>query len=627
LTRQILTMCLFFLIALGPLFCANVVAQQRTDLAEMVILYAHTDYRVSVKGGNILSTAPPYGQSRSAILDREINFTLYPSLTKELETQGSVNYRLYLRSPSKRAVHLNLSLFEVDVDGVSKHVSSALVALPVADQISQYILGIPLSHTFSKDSTILFSIIPSEDASSLVIFWDGQQTDTYVALPIRGGFNVLDIQALDSRDTPIAGANVTILAADARIWTGRTDNTGWVRALLPKGTETTHQIIVRWGDQIVNETFHNISGDSKIQLECNVYSLELFVRDLVGSPVEGATVTLLTHGTAIGEGKTAGDGGIRFAQLPESAYNVEVRYDLTFLIIHLPTSQNITLQLSSSVSREVVLQLLKPWIINSGVAIFLMFVTTTSAATLLRRRKRSVHEYDFSYFDLLTGGGIPPSSSVMISGLPGSGKTILSTQLLIKSLRGGNPCIFITNLDYPSNLRRDLKTFEPNLEQYEKSSKLIFIDCYSASGGQASPEDHKVSAVGDLTGLGVQVSTCLDKLGQNTDVFIDSLTPLFTMLRNDYIANFVHSVGAKTKGIDGRFFYTLGTGIEKEGLNTIEAVSDCVIETSSTEESGEYHRRMRIKKMKKKHVERWTEFRVDGDKGIVFRSSRAKAVA
>jgi KaiC/GvpD/RAD55 family RecA-like ATPase len=146
------------------------------------------------------------------------------------------------------------------------------------------------------------------------------------------------------------------------------------------------------------------------------------------------------------------------------------------------------------------------------------------------------------------------------------------------------------------------------------------------SGGQASPEDHKVSAVGDLTGLGVQVSTCLDKLGQNTDVFIDSLTPLFTMLRNDYIANFVHSVGAKTKGINGRFFYTLGTGIEKEGLNTIEAVSDCVIETSSTEESGEYRRRMRIKKMKKKHVETWTEFRVDSDKGIVFRSSRAKGV-
>jgi KaiC/GvpD/RAD55 family RecA-like ATPase len=619
-------MCLFFLIALGPLFCANVVAQQRTDLAEMVILYAHTDYRVSVKGGNILSTAPPYGQSRSAILNREINFTLYPSLTKELETQGSVNYRLYLRSPSKRTVHLNLSLLEVDVEGVSKHVSSALVALPVGDQISQYILGIPLSHTFSEDSTILFSITPGEDASSLVIFWDGEQTDTYVALPIKGGFNVLDIQTLDSRETPIAGANVTILTADARIWTGRTDSTGWARALLPKGTETTHQIIVRWRDEIVNETFHNISGDSKIQLKCSVYSLELFARDLVGSPVEGATVTLLTNDTIIGEGKTAGDGSIRFAQLPESEYNVEVRYNLTFLIIALPTSQNITLQLSSSVSREVVLQLLKPWIINSGVAIFLMFVATTSAATLLRHRKRSVHEYDFSYFDLLTGGGIPQSSSVMISGLPGSGKTILSTQLLIKSLRGGNPCIFITNLDYPSNLRRDLKTFEPNLEEYEKSSKLIFIDCYSASGGQPSPEVHKVSAVGDLTGLGVQVSACLDKLGQNTDVFIDSLTPLFTMLRNDYIANFVHSVGAKTKGINGRFFYTLGTGIEKEGLNNIEAVSDCVIETSSTEESGEYRRRIRVKKMKKKHVERWTEFRVDGDKGIVFRSSRTKAV-
>jgi hypothetical protein len=187
LTRETLTICLFFLIALGPIFCANVVAEQRSDLAQMTFLYAHTDYRVSVKGNNILSTAPPYGQPHSAILDREISFVLYPSLAKELGTQGSVNYRLYLRSPAKGTVHLNLSLYEVDVEGISKHVSSALVALPVGDQTSEYIIGIPMSYTFSKDSTILFSIIPSKYASSLVIFWDTDQTDTYVALPIKGG--------------------------------------------------------------------------------------------------------------------------------------------------------------------------------------------------------------------------------------------------------------------------------------------------------------------------------------------------------------------------------------------------------------------------------------------------------
>ena len=121
------------------------------------------------------------------------------------------------------------------------------------------------------------------------------------------------------------------------------------------------------------------------------------------------------------------------------------------------------------------------------------------------------------------------------------------------------------------------------------------------------------------------MSSCLEKLGQNTDVFLDSLTPLFTMLRDDYISNFVHSVGAKTKGVNGRFFYTLGTGIGKKGLSTIEAVSDCVIEVTSSEESDEYHRRLRIKKLKQSHIERWVDFRVDSEKGIVFRTMSSRA--
>lgn len=624
MTRTISILLLLCLVTLTSLSEKLAVAQERPESEDMVILYAHTDYTVGVKDGKILSTAPPYGQRRSAILDKEIRFVLYPSLAQELDIQGSVNYRLYLRSPVKRSVHLNISLYEVPTEGNSKRVSSAVVALPVDNQINPYVLGIPLSDTFSKGSTVLFSIIPRPDVSSLVIFWDDAQTDTYVALPIKRGFKVLELRAVDLGEEPIVGANITVSIGENRIWTGRTDSTGWARALVPKSGETLYDITVTWKNTIVNRTLYHTAEDAKTQLKCRVYRLELLTRDLIGQPVEGVVVTLLRNDTLVGEGKTSSEGKIQFNQLPESEYRIGARYNLTILTLSLSATQNITLQLSSNANREIDLPVLRPWVMNSGVAIFLALVAMASATTVLRRRKKAFHEYDFGYFDVIAGGGIPPSSSVMISGLPGSGKTILTVQLLLKSLRSGNPCIFITNVDFPSNIRRDLKIFEPKIDEYEKSSKLIFIDCYSASGGQQSPEEHKIPAVGDLTGLGVQVSACLEKLGQNTDVFFDSLTQLFTMLRDDYISNFVHSVGAKTKGVNGRFFYTLGTGISKEGVHTIEAVSDCVIEMSTTEESGEYHTRLRIKKMKKKHIEGWMEFRVDDDKGIIFRSTRSR---
>lgn len=585
----------------------------------MVILYAHTDYTVGVKGGRILSTAPPYGQRRFSVLDREMSFILYPSLARELSIEGSVNYKVYLRSSVKRTAHLNITLYEADATDNTKRVSSALIALPVENQINPYVLGIPLKYTFSKDSTIIFSIIAREDVSTLTIFWDEETTDTYVALPIRRGFRAFDLQALDSTEYPIVGANITIIVGDVRVWTGRTDTSGRVIAFLPRSDESLQDIVVRWKDVIVNKTSYRTTEDSKIRLKCEVYNLELFTRDLLGSPVDGSAVIVRRNGSVITEGKTSGEGKVEFPQLPASMYDIETKNNLTVLVIPVTISQNVPIQLTSDVSQEIQLNLLKPWLLSSASTALIILAAASTTVTLLRRRKRSIRKYDFDYFDVLSGGGIPSSSSVMITGLPGSGKTILAISLLIKSLRSGNSCIFITNSDFPANIRRELIAFALNLEEYEKSSKFLFIDCYSASGGQESSEQHKISAVGDLTGLGMQVSACLEKLGQNTDVFLDSLTPLFTMLRDDYIANFVHSVGAKTKGVNGHFFYTLGTGIGKTGLSTIEAASDCVVEIASTEESGDVRRRLRIKKLKKKHVERWIEFTVDADRGIIFR--------
>ena len=615
---------LFTILAILPVDVT--LAQQRSDSTDIVDLYAHTDYTMGVKGGRILSTAPPYGERRSALLDREINFTLYPTLTRDIKIEGSVNYRIHLRSPVKRTVNLNISLYEIGTETEIKQVSSALITLPVEDKISKYVLGIPISHTFKNESTILFSIIPEPDIQSLTLYWDGEQTATSVSLPIplEETFNVFNLEILDSNDIPLAGANVTILVDDRRIWTGKSDSVGKIRALVPQSGDTVYEFIVIWKTTIVNRTLYHTSENLDIQISCSAYSLELLVRDLLGFPVEEAVVVLLRNETVVDHGNTTIEGRISFLQLPGSNYKVQISRELLILFIPISVSNDFEIQMSSDTSRELVLNIVKPWMINYGLLILIILASSVLAVNLFRKRRKGFREYDFEYFYKMAGGDIPSSSSIMISGLPGSGKTVLLTQFLINSLRNGKPCIFIVNLDFPSNIRDYLKSFEPELDKYEKSSKLFFIDCYSASGGKESSEKHQISSMGDLTGLGVQISSCLEELGQDTDVFMDSLTPLFTMLRDDYISNFIHSVGAKTKGVNGRFFYTMGLAVGRKGLNSIEAVSDSVIELSSTDESGEYQRKLRIKKLKRKHLERWTDFRVDGDKGIIFRTRNSK---
>jgi KaiC/GvpD/RAD55 family RecA-like ATPase len=615
---------LFSVLALFPIDVA--LAQPRFDSTEIVDLYAHTDYTVGVKGGMILSTAPPYGISRSTLLDREINFTLYPTLTRDIRIEGSVNYKLHLRSPLKRTINLNISLYEIGNETKITQVSSAVIALPVEDKISRYILGIPISHTFQNESTILFSIKPEPDIQSLTLYWDGEQTDTSVSLPIpvEETFNIFNLEIMDSKDMPLKGANVTINIDDRRVWTGRSNSIGQIRALIPKSGDTVYEFIVIWKGIVVNRTLYHTSENLEIQIRCTVYSLELLLRDLLGFPVEEAKVALLRNDSIVDHGNTTIEGRINFLQLPGSQYKVQISKELMIFFIPISVSNNFEIQLSSDTSREMVLRIFKPWMINYGLLILIILGSSLLSMNLLQKRRKSFHEYDFEYFNALAGGDIPSSSSIMIMGLPGSGKTVLLTHFIIKSLKSGKSCVFITNLDFPSNIRNYLKTFEPNLDKYEKSSKLIFVDCYSASGGKESSEKHQISSMGDLTGLGVQLSSCLEELGQDTDVFLDSLTPLFTMLKDEYIANFIHSVGAKTKGVNGRFFYTIGSAIGRKGLNAIEAVSDIIIEISSTDEADEYRRKLRIKKMKRKHLERWIDFRIDGDKGIIFRTRESK---
>ena len=105
---------------------------------------------------------------------------------------------------------------------------------------------------------------------------------------------------------------------------------------------------------------------------------------------------------------------------------------------------------------------------------------------------------------------------------------------------------------------------------------------------------------------------------------MDSLNPLITALRTDYVINFLQTVAAKVKANNGKLCITVGAGIDGRDMTKLEESADCVIETQLTESGGGQRRRLRIKKLRgKPYVDRWTQFRVEQDKGIVF-LTRAK---
>lgn len=69
--------------------------------------------------------------------------------------------------------------------------------------------------------------------------------------------------------------------------------------------------------------------------------------------------------------------------------------------------------------------------------------------------------------DRMLHGGLVPGRPYIVSGPPGSGKTILSVQLLKEGLEGGERCLYVALEEPPNELKINMRPFRWNLDELE----------------------------------------------------------------------------------------------------------------------------------------------------------------
>jgi KaiC/GvpD/RAD55 family RecA-like ATPase len=304
---------------------------------------------------------------------------------------------------------------------------------------------------------------------------------------------------------------------------------------------------------------------------------------------------------------TGYDGTAKFTNIPAGYYTVRVDYLLTTYQTSLHVDENGLMIVSVPFPHRTIT-------IAASIAIIAI-----ASVVLARRRHSKLYPTNFNYFAELTHGGLPEACFAIISGNSGSGKTVLLNSLAAEHLASGSS-IYITNTEYPDKIRDSMMSLGVGKASDVKDpTRLIFIDAYSAVGGSSSTEEFSVNSHTDLTNLGLNISKCLQAAGSGADVYMDSLNPLVTVLRIDYVINFLQTVAARVKANNGRLCVTVGAGIDTHDMTKLEESADCVIETHLQESGGGQMRRLRIKKVRgKPYIDRWTRFRVEQGKGIVF---------
>jgi KaiC/GvpD/RAD55 family RecA-like ATPase len=181
--------------------------------------------------------------------------------------------------------------------------------------------------------------------------------------------------------------------------------------------------------------------------------------------------------------------------------------------------------------------------------------------------------------------------------------------------------VYASNCELPSTVKERLERMGFDARKLQDSKMLGFVDAYSGTTGAFSSEKYSVPSPRDLTGLGIQLTSCLEGLGEPGDVFFDSLVPVVASGAFERGFDFIEYYGARTKNSGGAFLYVASTTIDPELLSRLEELADFVLQTERYTGRGGIRGRLLVKKARvTEHETGWVGFKIRSDGRMELRS-------
>ena len=129
--------------------------------------------------------------------------------------------------------------------------------------------------------------------------------------------------------------------------------------------------------------------------------------------------------------------------------------------------------------------------------------------------------------DDILHGGIPKRNVVLLSGGPGTGKSIFGQQYLYNGLRLGEPGVLVVLEEHPVQVRVSMSQFGWNVRPYEEKGMFAIVDAFTAGIGEAAKrERYVVRAPDDFQSLIDVLREAIRDVGAVRAV-IDSVTTLY----------------------------------------------------------------------------------------------------
>jgi circadian clock protein KaiC len=194
--------------------------------------------------------------------------------------------------------------------------------------------------------------------------------------------------------------------------------------------------------------------------------------------------------------------------------------------------------------------------------------------------------------DAVTGGGIPRGRCTLVCGGPGTGKTLLGLEFLVRGARDfGENGVLVTFEETPRDLEQNVASLGFDLEALERQGRIV-IDHVVVNRA-----DVEEAGAFDLEGLFIRIGYAVDRIGAKR-ILLDTVESLFSGLPDQLAvrSELRRLFGwLKERGLTAVITAEAGeTTLTREGLE--EYVSDCVLRLDQEVRNNVATRRLRIVK-------------------------------
>ncbi len=225
--------------------------------------------------------------------------------------------------------------------------------------------------------------------------------------------------------------------------------------------------------------------------------------------------------------------------------------------------------------------------------------------------------------DELLYGGIPERNVVLLSGGPGTGKTIFGQQYLYYGLEHGEPGVLVALEEHPVQIRKNMMVFGWDVTKYEREGVFAIVDAFTGGIGEAAKRERfVVRSIDDMGELIDVVKAAITTVGAKR-VTVDSVSTLY--LTKPAIARYVlMQLKRVLAGLGTTSIFVSQVSVTERGFGGpgVEHAVDGIIRLDLDEYDGQLIRSMIIWKMRgTKHDMRRHPFDIT-DRGIVVHSNK-----